>query len=110
MDFPLDQKVSIYVPSTVDVKHAVDNTRYVDFILTSFCKMFGGASVTNITGGWQSEEHGTVKESVAIVQSSATEEQIAELLPEVVRLAQWLKVEMSQEAVSVELNGRMGFI
>ena len=50
--FDLDCKVSIYVPSTVEVNKEVDNKEQVKRVITELSQMFGGATATEAVGGW----------------------------------------------------------
>lgn len=103
----LPQRVAIYVPSTQDVNHATDNAAQVERVARRFCEMFGGATAQQSSGYWMSDSAGLVREAVNIVYAACTADQLREHLPDVLTLAQQIKAEMQQEAVSVELNGAL---
>jgi hypothetical protein len=107
--FYLEDTVKIYVPSTYDMDEPIDNTPYVDETLTKFSEMFGGATAIDGTGSWLSDDNQLVKEKVTIVYSFA-ENLNKKNLKEVVDYARYLKEEMKQSSVSIEVNGKMFFI
>ena len=51
-----------------------------------------------------------VREATTIVYAACTADQLREHLPDVLTLAQQIKQDMAQEAVSVELNGTLYII
>ena len=106
----LPQRVALYVPSTQDVTHATDNTAQVERVARALCGWFGGATAQQSTGYWISDTAGLVREAVTIVYAACTAAQLREHLPDVLQLAQQIKQEMQQEAVSVELNGALYII
>lgn len=106
----LPQRVALYVPSTTDTDKPTDNAAQVERVARSFCAMFGGATAQQSAGYWLSESAGLVREAVTIVYAACTAEQLREHLPDVLTLAQKIKAEMQQEAVSVEINGALYII
>ena len=106
----LPQRVALYVPSTTDTDKPTDNAAQVERVAREFCEMFGGATAQQSTGYWLSDAAGLVREAVTIVYAACTADQIREHLPDVLQLAQQIKQEMQQEAVSVELNGALYII
>ncbi|MBM7587989.1 hypothetical protein JOC86_004564 [Bacillus pakistanensis] len=107
--FYLEETVKIYVPSTYDMDEPIDNTPYVNETLAKFSEMFGGATAIDGTGSWLSDDNELVKEKVTIVYSFA-EDLNKKNLKEVVNYARYLKKEMKQSSVSIEVNGKMFFI
>lgn len=106
----LPQRVALYVPGTQDINHATDNAAQVERVAREFCGWFGGATAQESTGFWMSDTAGLVRESVTIVFAACTADQLRERLPDVLTLAQQIKQDMAQEAVSVELNGALYII
>ena len=106
----LPERVALYVPSTQDVTHATDNTAQVERVAREFCGWFGGATAQQSAGYWISDTAGLVREAVTIVYAACTAAQLREHLPDVLQLAQQIKQDMQQEAVSVELNGALYII
>lgn len=108
--FDLDSKVSIYVPSTQNVNVPIDNSEQVRSVITELSRLFGGATATQAVGGWVSESGETILEKVSIVYSFCTSEQLREHFEDVYGIAQRIKDEMQQEAVTLEINGQVKFV
>lgn len=108
--FDLDSKVSIYVPSTVNVSEAVDNSEQVKRVIKELSLLFGGATASEAVGGWVAESGETILERVTIVYSFCTSAQLREHFDDVYNIAERIKNEMSQEAVTLEINGQVKFI
>ena len=108
--FDLDCKVSIYVPSTENVNKEVDNTEQVKNVIRELSVLFGGATASNAVGGWVSESGEIVIEHVTIVYSFCTSEQLNRHFEDIYAIAQRIKREMSQEAVTIEINGQVKFV
>lgn len=106
----LPQRVALYVPSTTDTDKPTDNAAQVERVARDFCGWFGGATAQQSAGYWLSETAGLVREAVTIVYAACTAAQLREHLPDVLQLAQQIKAEMQQEAVSAEINGTLYII
>lgn len=106
----LPQRVALYVPGTQGPATATDNAAQVERVASRFCEMFGGATAQQSAGYWLSDTAGLVREAVTIVYAACTAEQLREYLPDVLKLAQQIKQDMAQEAVSVEINGTLYII
>lgn len=106
----LPQRVALYVPGTQGPATATDNAAQVERVAREFCEMFGGATAQQSAGYWISDTAGLVREAVTIVYAACTAAQLREHLPDVLQLAQQIKAEMQQEAVSVEINGTLYII
>lgn len=108
--FDLDSKVAIYVPSTLNVNEQTDNTDQVMNIIRKLSTLFGGATASDAVGGWVSESGETVIEKVKIVYSFCTSDQLKEHISTIIAICQELKTEMSQEAITLEINGQVKFV
>lgn len=106
----LPQRVALYVPGTQGPATATDNAAQVERVAREFCGWFGGATAQQSTGYWLSDAAGLVREAVTIVYAACTAAQLREHLPGVLQLAQQIKAEMQQEAVSAEINGTLYII
>lgn len=106
----LPQRVALYVPGTQGTATATDNAAQVERVASRFCEMFGGATAQQSAGYWLSDTAGLVRESVTIVFAACTADQLRERLPDVLTLAQQIKQDMAQEAVSVEISGTLYII
>lgn len=108
--YDLDCKVSVYVPSTVDVNKPVDNTAKVVEIIKQLSTMFGGATASNAFGGWVAENGEVVTEKVTIVYAFCSSEQLADNIDTVYSICLELKKSMKQEAITLEINGQVKFV
>lgn len=106
----LPQRVALYVPGTQGPATATDNAAQVESVARRFCEMFGGATAQQSAGYWLSESTGLIREATTIVYAACTADQLRERLPDVLTLAQQIKQDMAQEAVSIELNGALYII
>ena len=106
----LPQRVALYVPGTQGADTATDNAAQVERVAAEFSRMFGGATAQDSNGFWMSNTAGLVRETVTIVYANCTADQLRERLPDVLTLAQQIKREMAQEAVSAEINGTLYII
>lgn len=108
--FDLDSKVAIYVPSTINVNEETDNTAQVIRIIRRLSELFGGATASDAVGGWVAEDGQTVIEKVKIVYSFCTSDQLKEHISTIIAICEELKTEMSQEAITLEINGQVKFV
>ena len=106
----LPERVALYVPSTTDTDKPTDNAAQVERVAREFCGWFGGATAQQSAGYWISDTAGLVREAVTIVYAACTAAQLREHLPDVLQLAQQIKAEMQQEAISAEINGTLYII
>lgn len=103
--FDLNCKVSIYVPSTMNVTEACDNTEQTMRVIRELSDLFGGATATPAVGGWVCEDGSVVTERVQIVYSFCTTDQLQTHFEDVLDICERIKREMQQEAVTLEVNG-----
>lgn len=100
----LPQRVALYVPGTQGPATATDNAAQVERVAREFCGWFGGATAQQSAGYWMSDAAGLVREAVTIVYAACTAAQLREHLPDVLQLAQQIKAEMQQEALSIQID------
>lgn len=98
--FSLKSKITVYIPATVNINEAIDNSKFVD----------AAATLTEALGYWVSDTAGLVKENTTMVFAYAGEDDLKKNLDKVIDFCENLKIEMSQDAVALELNGEMFFI
>lgn len=108
----LTKYVSIYVPST---RHAVpitaeEHKSAVSHVAGEFSKVLGGATAYPASGYWQSDTAGLIEESVTIVRSYYTPELVAQAQALAHSLAEGIKVQFGQEAVTIETEEGIEFI
>lgn len=108
--FSLRSKITVYIPATVSINKEIDNTEYVNRAATLLSECFGGATSTEALGYWTSPTAGLVKENTTMVFAYAGEEDLKKNLDKVIDFCEGLKIEMSQDAIALELNGEMFFI
>ena len=107
---PLKSKVTVYVPSTINVNEETDSTPYVELVARFLSEAFGGATAAPCAGYWVAADKSLVAERTTMVFAYCSTEQAEKYMDDVVRLCYRLKVEMSQEAIALEYNGGMYFI
>lgn len=109
---PMAARVAVYVPGTVGVDSADDDAaaRMVEHVAGKLSELFGGATATSAAGFWMSDSVGLVSEFVRIVYSNTTPEALDAAAADVLAIAEHVKSEMRQEAVSVEINGALYII
>lgn len=108
--YDLDCKVSIYVPSTVDVNKPVNNEEKVLETIKELSTIFGGATASNAFGGWVSKTGEVVTEKNTIVYSFCSSEQLSTNIEQIYSICQRLKSDMKQEAITLEINGQVKFV
>lgn len=108
--FKLGSKVTVYVPATKEVDKKIDNTKYVNKVASALSNLFGGATSTPARGYWVSDSGNLVKENTTLVFAYCNTQGLEEHIDEVVDLCEWLRNELKQEAVALEINGEMYFI
>ena len=97
----------IYVPSTVSVNQAVNNSAAVAGCLSFLSGLFGGATALNASGAWVSDSAGLVLEDVTICYAFCGLRAFLRGRRAVLDYAKNLRDSMSQECVSVEIDGRL---
>jgi hypothetical protein len=105
----LKESVKIYVPSTYAVNVKVINDKYVAKIEKELSKLFGGATTIVASGSYVSDAGMLVQEKVNIV-NAFTDRLTNKDIDIVIGLCEWLKTEMKQECVSLEVNNELYFI
>lgn len=108
--FKLGSKVTIYVPSTTNADQEVDNTPYVNKVAEKLSVWFGGATSTPARGYWVSTTKGLIKENTTVVFAYTDTKGLENNIDGLVSLCEWLKADMKQESVALEINGEMYFI
>lgn len=106
----LRHKITVYVPATVDVDKAVDNTAQVDAAAALLSGLFGGATSSPAVGYWLTSSGQLVKEKTTVVFAFADEKALEDGADKVVDFCRNLKEEMRQEAIALEIDGAMYFI
>lgn len=108
--FKLTNKVSVYVPATINVNTEIDNSKYIDQAMEILSNAFGGATKIDVLGGWISDKYGLVKEKTTLVYSNTSDEDLKNNIDKVLDFCETLKTELSQEAIALEINNELYFI
>lgn len=108
--FTLDHNIKLYIPSTDNVNEAADNSKYINETLKAFSQWFGGATAHDAIGAWYSGSKGIVTEKVKIIESYATAEAVEAHIEDVLQLAEKIKSELHQEAVSLEYDRELHLV
>lgn len=108
--FSLDHNFKLYIPSTINVNERTNSKKYITQALKTFSTLFGGATSYKAIGAWVSNSQGLVTENVTIVESYASADQVENGLQTVLELANTIKHDLSQEAVSLEYDNKLYFI
>ena len=110
ISYDMENKVSIYVPSTVNVNQRINNKKQVLSLIKQMSLLFGGATSYKCTGGWVADNGEIVTERVNIVYSFCDKKSLHNNLANVINICQQIKKDMQQEAVTLEINGKAAFI
>lgn len=105
----LSSRITVYVPSTVNVNEKTDTTEYVNKTHELLSRCFGGATETKAIGSWISDS-GLVKEKTTMIFSFCKDVDLENHIEEVIDWCEIMKKELTQEAIAMELNGELYFI
>ena len=108
--FKLSSKITVYIPSTTDINKPIDNTQYVENVATLLSNYFGGATSCETLGYWVSPKMGLVKERTTQVFAYCSDKDLQEHAEKVIDFCENMKVELSQDAIALEINGEMYFV
>lgn len=106
----LKHKISLYIPSTINVNQVIDTTAYINQTETYFSKLFGGCTSIKACGNWITEKEELVKESVTIVYAFCSENDFLAQEENIIYYAKNLCKELAQECVSLEYDNELYFI
>lgn len=108
--FKLSSKITLYIPSTININQKIDNKKYVEEAALLLSNCFGGATSCEVLGYWNSPSAGLVKEKTTMVYAYCDTEGLKNHLDEVIDFCYELKEELKQDSVTLELNGEMHFV
>lgn len=103
--FVLDRKIVLYIPATAGPAAACNNTAQVDRAAAFLSAAFGGATIQPGRGCWISDAAGLVTEETTLGYAFADAAGLAAQVDNIVDFMEALKIEMRQEAVSLEIDG-----
>ena len=108
----LNHRVTLYVPSTENVKiklSEVASRQFVERTLRFLSELFGGATAVQASGSWLAGNGGLVIESVTLVYSFTITLNV-DSLQAIRQYAVQIRDELGQEAVAVEIDGKLYFV
>lgn len=108
--FTLSHKVTVYVPATKNDEngaHPIDNGKFVNQIAEILSNAFGGATSTDAIGYWVSDKRGLERENTRLVFAYA---ESLEKIDVVIDWCEWLKDELKQDNIALEIDNQMYFI
>ena len=101
-----NNKISIYVPSTIDVNKVNENFENLTQDTIDKLKKDFNTDVQryNTKGAWKSEDKKLVYEDINILTIDATEENFEKTLNYFIELANQFKKDLTQEGISIGIN------
>lgn len=112
----LTSKVALYIPTTLhDKLLSCTEDQVVRYqrekVAEALSRWFGGYTEVAGHGGWYSERLGKlIREPVWIIYAGCEPAALARCLPSLVDLARSIATAMEQEAVTLEIDGRLYFV
>ena len=101
-----NNKISIYVPSTIDINKVNENFENLTQDTIDKLKKDFNTDVQryNTQGAWKSEDKKLVYEDINILTIDATEENFEKTLNYFIELANQFKKDLTQEGISIGIN------
>ena len=106
----LSSRLTVYIPSTANINQEINNKKYVEEAAAMLAGFFGGATSTDAAGYWLSPSAGLVREKSTMIFAYCSEADLDKYIDNVVEYCEKLKNELKQDAIALELNGKMYFI
>lgn len=108
--YPGLNSLKILVPSTMDVDTPCDNTVYVNQVMDRLHNLgMGVTQFYDTKGAWFSEECGVVEEKVTVIEFLRDNMGLKDF-KSLVKVAEYIKVAMKQEGVSLIVNDTLVII
>ena len=101
----LDKKIVCYIPATIGPAAAADNSSQVNRAAAFLSEAFGGSTIQPGRGCWISDAAGLVTEDTTLVYAFTDAAGLEDHVDSIVDFMEALKIEMRQEAVSLEIDG-----
>lgn len=106
----LNNKISIYIPSTINVNQKTDNKKQINNTCAFLSGLYGGCTSFNAAGCWVGKTGELVKENITIIYAYCTSLQLLKSKKAIINYCRELCREMTQEAISLEINNKLYFI
>lgn len=107
-----NNKISLFIPDTIDINNKTDNTKYIEFCVNQLQNLYSDVNLKyyNTQGSWYSEDlKKVVYDDITILTlqlDTITEKDIENFID----LANWIKIKMHQEGVSININGALAIV
>lgn len=108
--FKLSSKITVYIPSTMDINQTIDTKKYIDNCAVLLSESFGGATSCEALGYWTSPTAGLVKEKSTMIFAYCSDKDLQNNIEKVIDFCETMKTELKQDAIALEINGEMYFI
>ena len=105
--------VKVFVPSTINVSQEANESTVSDMVnncLVFLSDKFWGSTSYEALGCWISQQQWLVKEKVVICESFTTTDWLHNNIESVIEYCEFIKKEMKQEAISLEVNNKLYFV
>lgn len=106
----LSSSIKIFVPSTINVNEIADTQKNVDKTLRFLSSICGGATASNALGTWISSSGELVKEGVTLVIAYTNQSVLEANIEHIIDFCIAMKIELTQEAIAMEINNELYFI
>lgn len=107
-----ENEISIFVPSTINVNMEIDNSEYLRKIINKITNRYSLNELTfyNTTGSWLDEtSNEIIIEKITIVTLKTKEINDIDM-KFFIKLAEFLKTEMTQQGISLRINDSLAII
>ena len=107
-----NNKISLFIPDTIDISNKTDNTKYIEFCVNQLQNLYSDVNLKyyNTQGSWYSEDlKKVIYDDITILTlqlDTITEKDIENFID----LANWIKIEMRQEGVSISINDALAIV
>ena len=108
--FERNNRVGIFIPSKYDSGETMDSSAIIDKTMNFMGGCFGGATLEEVKGVWNSEKIGIVGEKIYLVYAYTTAKDLQQYIDQVVAYTRGLKSELRQEAMAMEVNKKLTLI
>lgn len=106
----LSCNVRVYVPTTYNIDNPADTSKFVNQTLELLSTFFGGATQHQAFGAWKSQTGSIVKEKVVICEAFCDQNGLNEFIESIYDHCLYLKMELRQESIALEVNGSLYLI
>ena len=103
----LGRSVSVLVPTTVDANVPADTSFYVEEAKQFMAELFEGAGAFEQEGLYTSSQWGIIREEIVVVRSFTTNRVLEKNFPLILGFLQYLQNELRQEAMGLEIDGKL---